>query len=195
MRNRRSLKSASASVALDWIEANQLGRRNLTPDQRSLIRGRRYNRTKKAQGGDHKSKSQSDTLIDTATAIATRHGVSRATIIRDGKRAEAIEKLADALRPKAKEKQRKAGPKQGRGKKATAFANIGESDPIDTREQAAKEAGLSHGSLAAYRYLKENADPEELDELRREHRPQRLHAERGRRRVAGDGRITRRKTV
>lgn len=85
--------------AMDWMDANQLGRRNLTPDQRSLLRGRRYNRTKKAQGGDRKSeavsKLQSDTLIDTATALANQHGVSRATVIRDGKRAEAIEKLAE----------------------------------------------------------------------------------------------------
>ena len=83
----------------DWMDANQLGRRNLTPDQRSIMRGRRYNRTKKAKGGDygnqHTPKLQSDTLPDTATALANQHGVSRATVIRDGKRAEAIEKLAE----------------------------------------------------------------------------------------------------
>ena len=83
----------------DWMDANQLGRRNLTPDQRSIMRGRRYNRTKKKQGGtganQHVQKSQVDTSADTATALAEQHGVSRATVIRDGKRAEAIEKLAE----------------------------------------------------------------------------------------------------
>jgi len=86
--------------AMDWMFANQLGRRNLTTDQRSDLRGRRYNLTKKtkaeagAQGGS--SKSQNDTCLpDTATTLAEQHGVSRATIIRDGKKAEALDKLAE----------------------------------------------------------------------------------------------------
>ncbi len=63
------------------------GRRNLTPDQRSILRGRRYNRTKKSHGaepGTKRVKSQSDTLLDTAAALGAQHGVSRATVIRDG---------------------------------------------------------------------------------------------------------------
>ena len=59
-------------------------KRNLTNDQRSILRGRVYNRTKKAQGGDRKSKYPSGTLIDTADTLATKHGVGRMTIIRDG---------------------------------------------------------------------------------------------------------------
>jgi len=95
-----ALEFADEEAAKDWIDANQLGRRNLTPDQRSIIRGRRYNRTKKSHGaepGTKRVKSQSETLQDTATAIAEKHGVSRATVIRDGKRAEAIEKLAETM--------------------------------------------------------------------------------------------------
>jgi len=72
-------------AAADWIDKNHLGRRNLTPDQMSLLRGRRYNRAKKAQGGDHKSKDQNDTLINQADRLAKEHGVSPATIKRDGK--------------------------------------------------------------------------------------------------------------
>ena len=66
-------------AAADWIDKNHLGRRNLTPDQMSLLRGRRYNRAKKAQGGDHKSKDQNDTLINQADRLAKEHGVSPAT--------------------------------------------------------------------------------------------------------------------
>jgi hypothetical protein len=55
---------------LDWIDSNSIGRRNLTPDQMSLIRGRRYNRLKNAQGGDHKSKDQNDTLVNSAETLA-----------------------------------------------------------------------------------------------------------------------------
>ena len=81
-------------AAADWIDANQLGRRNLTRDQASLLRGRRYNRAKKPHGGDRKSSPQNDDLKEkTATKLATQHGVSKATIERDGKFAEAVEKL------------------------------------------------------------------------------------------------------
>ena len=90
---------ASRDEALDWIDANQLGRRNLTPDQRSIIRGRRYNRTKKAQGGtganQHKSRGDKvSPLLKTAKALASQHGVTDRTIMRDGKRAEALDRLA-----------------------------------------------------------------------------------------------------
>lgn len=79
-------------------------------------------------------------------------------------RCELAEKLAEALRPIAKENQ-KAHGNTAPGRKNTS-ANIGKSDPINTREQAAKEAGVSHGSLAAFRYLKDNAEPEELAALK-----------------------------
>ena len=92
---------ASRDEALDWTDANQLGRRNLTPDQRSIIRGRRYNRTKKAVGAPLGSSNASkinvatsSTLIPTAKALAKAHGVSERTIRSDGKRAEALDKLA-----------------------------------------------------------------------------------------------------
>lgn len=63
-------------------------------------------RTKQKQGGtganQFKQKSQSDTSADTATTLGAQHGVSRATVIRDGKRADAIEKLAETHPEQAK---------------------------------------------------------------------------------------------
>lgn len=38
-------------AAKDWMDANQLGRRNLSPVQMSLLRGRIYNRSKKPSCG------------------------------------------------------------------------------------------------------------------------------------------------
>lgn len=81
----------------DWIDANQLGRRNLTPDQMSLMRGRRYNRAKKAHGGDRKSqqsesREQNVPLISTADILAKQYNVSHMTIKRDGAAAELLEK-------------------------------------------------------------------------------------------------------
>jgi len=84
-----SIDLPDRDAAEDWIDKNQLGRRNLTPDQMSLLRGRRYNRAKKAQGGtganQYKQKDQNDTSANTAKRLAKEHGVSPATIKRDGK--------------------------------------------------------------------------------------------------------------
>ena len=85
----------SRDAAMDWMDANQLGRRNLTNDQRSILRGRRYNRTKKAPNRPLKNVEEVATLPErTAETIAKQHGVSERTIRSDGKKAEAIEKLA-----------------------------------------------------------------------------------------------------
>jgi len=98
-------------AAADWIDANQLGRRNLNPDQASLLRGRRYNRVKQAEGAPvgnvnaSKQPAQSEQVVsgDTAAALAKQHGVSRATIVRDGQFAAAVEKV-EALDPEITKK-------------------------------------------------------------------------------------------
>jgi len=74
-------------AAADWIDTNQLGRRNLTPDQASLLRGRRYNRQK--QTGFR----QNDGNAQTAEKLAGQHGVSPRTVERDGQFATAVETL------------------------------------------------------------------------------------------------------
>ncbi len=90
----RELAFDSREDAADWIDAHHLGRRNLTPDQISLIRGRRYNRRKAKHGGNRRSKAQNGTLIkSTAEQIAQEAGVSKNTIKRDGQYAEAVSRL------------------------------------------------------------------------------------------------------
>jgi DNA modification methylase len=81
-----SIDLPDRDAAEDWIDKNQLGRRNLTPDQMSLLRGRRYNRAKKAPHRPEKG-DQNDPLNPQKTAdrLAKEHGVSPATIKRDGK--------------------------------------------------------------------------------------------------------------
>lgn len=93
------MEFVDAEAAMDWMDANQLGRRNLTPDQRSLLRGRRYNRTKKTMSaaGSMKGKASAEVAqasVNTAATLAKQHGVSERTIKNDGKKAEAIEQLA-----------------------------------------------------------------------------------------------------
>jgi len=91
----------SRDAALDWIDANQLGRRNLTPDQFTLLLGRRYNRAKKAQGGtganQHMQKDQIEPSASTAEKLAKEHGVSPATVKRAGQYADAIKKVDGAI--------------------------------------------------------------------------------------------------
>lgn len=74
-------------AVLEWVEDNQLGRRNLTIEQFRLLIGRKYNRLKLKQGGDRGNqytvaKGQNDPLPTTAEAIATEHGVSEKTVKR-----------------------------------------------------------------------------------------------------------------
>ena len=88
-------------AAMDWMDTNQLGRRNLSPVDFKLALGRRYNRSKKvitnpsgiggksgkiddAQNGNQQKES-------TAEKLASQHGVSKNTVIRAGKLAEAVE--------------------------------------------------------------------------------------------------------
>jgi 16S rRNA G966 N2-methylase RsmD len=78
-------------------------------------------------------------------------------------RCKLAENLAEALRPKAKEKQKQHG-NTAPGRKNTS-ASIGKSDSINTREQAAKEAGVSHGSLAAWKFLEANADAQTINQV------------------------------
>jgi hypothetical protein len=89
------LRVKSREEAEDWIDKNQLGRRNLDARQMSLLRGRRYNRTKKDAGGRAGRDFGTDKMStpNTAECLAAEHGVDEKTIRRDGKFAEAVEAL------------------------------------------------------------------------------------------------------
>lgn len=97
----------SREAAEDWIDKNQLGRRNLHPDAFTLLLGRRYNRTKRAQGGtganQHKQSPQSGDSAKTSVKLAREHGVSKNTVERAGKFAESVEK-AKAIDPQIETK-------------------------------------------------------------------------------------------
>jgi len=83
-------------AAINWIINNQLGRRNLHPDQASYLRGKRYNGEKRQDGGhgDQKSGYQNDNPIKTHERLAEEFKVSPATITRDGQYAAAVDSLA-----------------------------------------------------------------------------------------------------
>jgi phage N-6-adenine-methyltransferase len=87
------LRFKSREEAEDWIDKNQLGRRNLDARQMSLLRGRRYNRTKKQGERTDITSGQNVQKLTTAESLAAEHGVDEKTIRRDGKFAEAVETL------------------------------------------------------------------------------------------------------
>lgn len=82
-------------AAFDWIDANQLGRRNLTPDQRTLLIGRRYNRAKKKHGGQIPGSLGQNvpSFPRTSKRIADESRVDEKTVRRAGKAAEFVATL------------------------------------------------------------------------------------------------------
>jgi predicted transcriptional regulator len=82
----------------DWMILNQLGKRNVTNETKSYLRGLQYKREKQSHGGDRKSSSQNDLLnekhpLGTTERLAEQHKVSPKTIQRDERYAEMIDNL------------------------------------------------------------------------------------------------------
>lgn len=78
-------------------ERPQIGRRNLTPDQVRLIRGRRYNRVKKAAHGreGRQFSGHQNEVPKTSARLAKEHGVSKATIERDAAAVRILDERPD----------------------------------------------------------------------------------------------------
>lgn len=89
------------SQAIAWICRNQLGRRNLAPEQKKYLMGKQYEAEKQAWGGDRKSeesKYQNDTLIeDTGTRLAKENNVSRISVLRAYGYANAVDLAEEAV--------------------------------------------------------------------------------------------------
>ena len=96
--------------ACEWMLRNQLGRRNLTPQQQFICIGSLYNLRKKAVGApinnknavdgsedenklDTMSNLNSETIKTTAQAIAEEQGVNERTVRRAGKVVKAFEQV------------------------------------------------------------------------------------------------------
>ena len=96
----------SREEVLAWICKNQLGRRNLTPEQKYYLMGKQYEAEKAAHGGDRKSSdAKKANLIDnskTCDRIAEENGVSKDTVIRASKYMKGVE-IAEELMPGLKQ--------------------------------------------------------------------------------------------
>ena len=99
-----------------WICKNQLGRRNLTPEQKLFLIGKQYEAEKSSHGEARKEShdengrfhrsSQTDNsgeAMKTCERIAEENGVSKATVLRASKYMKGVE-IAESLIPGMREK-------------------------------------------------------------------------------------------
>ena len=97
-----SLPDMDAAKA--WMIANQLGRRNLTPEQMSYYRCEQYNLQKQQGKRTDLTSDHNDTKSqNTAQRLAVQHHVSEPTIKRDGAYAAAIDLLAETVGPEVRQ--------------------------------------------------------------------------------------------
>lgn len=81
---------------VEFMCANQLGRRNLTDIARADLRGIRYNNQKKTAGRPKKLPHNDGFIGETALVVGHQSGVSKATVERDAKLAEALDHIQAA---------------------------------------------------------------------------------------------------
>lgn len=83
---------------LNWVIDNQLGRRNLTDNQKTYLIGKRYKGEKREHGGDRKSEKDKSSgqnvhLKKTAQKIAKQYKIDEKTVRRAEKYADAVDTL------------------------------------------------------------------------------------------------------
>jgi hypothetical protein len=95
----------------NWLINNQLGRRNLTPESISYLRGKRYNLEKAkvtnlsgknqhsevGDQNDHQPQIQIESSAKTAARLGKEYKVGAGTIRRDARFASAVDTLADTV--------------------------------------------------------------------------------------------------
>lgn len=94
-------------AAIAWMCGNQLGRRNVTDEQRTYLLGKLYEARKKTKGNNAKRgadgkylKNQNDSLgLDhpTAAQIAEEVGTGRGNVLKAGKYAEGLDKAENTV--------------------------------------------------------------------------------------------------
>lgn len=109
----KTLEFPSIEDAMNWVIEHQLGRRNITPEQRRYLIGKLYQKEKKSQGGtganqyveqssQNANSANNKPPAKTATVIGERFGVSKDSVIRAAKFADAVDTIADTYGEGAK---------------------------------------------------------------------------------------------
>lgn len=122
--------------AIEWIITNQLGKRNVTEEEKAYLRGKRRKHEKAKPGGDRKSKRHSDVLIgDVDERLAKEYGVSPKTIERDEQFADAVDAVGEVA-PEAK-----ASILSGQSKATRKEIQEVAALPVEERKEAVKSLG------------------------------------------------------
>lgn len=87
---------------LDWIFDNQLGKRNLTAEERAYVIGKMYNLAKVSHGGSRPKANPQNEGLNTAEKIGEKVKVSESTVERAGQFAEALDRIGE-ISPELKE--------------------------------------------------------------------------------------------
>lgn len=92
-------------AAFDWMYKKQLGRRNLTENQRTILIGKMYEARKQSHGGQIPGSSQNGNTMPSRVSeqIADELGVGKNTVIRAEKFAKGFERIRE-VDPAAAEK-------------------------------------------------------------------------------------------
>ncbi len=85
------------NAAHDWIISNQLGRRNLTPEAVSYLRGKKYNLQKRQGKRNDLTCDQNDHKLTSADCLAQEYKVGSGTIRRDAQYSKAVDTRADVV--------------------------------------------------------------------------------------------------
>jgi hypothetical protein len=93
----RELSLPNLDAAQAWMLAHQIGRRNLTPEQVSYLRGKQYRAQKQTVGRLESKLSKTETITPTSDKLALEHKVSRETIKRDSAFASAVDTVSAAV--------------------------------------------------------------------------------------------------
>ena len=101
----QELRFGNRDDVKEWIIKNQLGRRNLSPDDFRSLLGMLYNsRKKEAHRPEKRGQSEPVNPQRTAEAIATEYGVSPSTVKRAGKQEEERKSVGKKLSKREQER-------------------------------------------------------------------------------------------
>lgn len=82
----------------DYMILHQLGRRNVDPKTASYLRGKLYKNRKQSHGGEREASTQNGNLLRTVEQVARETGVSKNTVIRDEKFADAVDTITEMVK-------------------------------------------------------------------------------------------------
>lgn len=146
-------------AAFEWMYRKQLGRRNLTDEQRTYMIGKMYEARKRSHGGDRKSSAQNEHLKSEAKGriaeqIAGELEIARETV----KRSEHFSKGIDALRKESPE----AADIVLKGKSGVSKAQVSEIRNMDQERRKETAQAIVDGKTAAKKPI---GRPQKMREL------------------------------